>query len=189
MGECAVNWIQGLSKAIDYIEKHLTDDICIDSVTIQGGFDMSQKYFNEFHLVDWSEIDGQQGEELSAADKYNRIVGWAGKARGKNPSVFDALTEWILDDSQWTDDKLAENEQILMQGVFARFKEQNARLRMYLKELEPSDVVNEPVFKALDDFDRDLEAFYRKHDTQLSEAVANVFADFSLMRERSIREK
>ncbi|MCL2284734.1 MAG: AraC family transcriptional regulator, partial [Firmicutes bacterium] len=162
------------------------------NVAIQGGFDMSWKFTNDFHLVDWKEIDGSQGEKLSASDKYKRIVSWAGKARGKNPSVFDALTEWILDDSQWTDDKLAENEQILMQGVFARFKEQNALLRAYLKELEPSGVVNEAVFKALDIFDDELSGDLStgsRANEQLSEIVAKVFADFSIMKERSVREQ
>lgn len=273
-----MNWIQSLSKAIDYIESHITDEICIDeisgqayassshfqfvfhvvmgmtigeyirnrrlslaaqdllqpgsriidvamryqydtqesfskafirfhgippskvrrgqvrifhpltiNVTIQGGFDMSQKFIDEFHLVDWSEIDGQKKKNLTSAEVYNSIVSWAGKARGQNPSVFDALTEWILDDSQWSDEKLAENEQILMHGVFVRFKEQNAKLREYLKELEPSGVVNGAVFKALDRFDDELSGL--SHDEQLRETVAKVFADFSIMRERSIREK
>jgi AraC-like DNA-binding protein len=273
-----VDWIQSLSKAIHYIENHLTDDISIDdvsnqtftssshfqfvfhvvigmtvseyirnrrlslaaqdllrpnsriidvamryqydtqesfskaftqfhglppskvqqgqarqfhpiavNVTIQGGFDMSYKLVDEFHLVDWSDIDGEKDEKLTDAEKYNRIVAWAKKAREKNPEVFDALTEWILDDSQWSEEKLAENEQILMYGVFARFKEQNARLRSYLKELEPSGVVNTPVFKALNQFDDELSGL--SHDERLRVTVARVFADFSIMRERSIREK
>lgn len=273
-----MNWIQSLSKAIDYIENHLTDDICIDdvsdqtytssshfqfvfhvvmgmtigeyirnrrlslaaqdllqpnsriidvamryqydtqesfskaftrfhgvppskvrrgqarlfhplsiNVTIQGGFDMTHGLIDEFHLVDWSDIDGKRDEKLTDAQKYNLIVDWARRARGQNPGVFDALTEWILDDSQWTDDKLAENEQILIHGVFARFKEHNARLRAYLKELEPSGVVNAPVFTALDRFDDELSGC--SHNEWLHDTVAQVFADFSTMRERSIREK
>jgi len=275
-----VNWIQSLSKAIDYIENNLTNDICLEevssqaysssshfqlifnvvmgltvgeyirnrrlslaaqdllqpnskirdvamryqydtqesfskaftrfhgispskmrrgqaklfnpltiSVSIQGGFNMP--WTHEFHLVDWSDIDGQ-GKELTAEDKYKKITAWAGKARGKNPGVFDALTEWILDDSQWTEDKLSENEQILIHGVFARFKEQNAKLRTYLKELEASGVVNTPVFKALDDFDRQLSGAHldeRLHDEEINKAVASMFTNFSIMRERNIRIK
>ena len=150
-------------------------------VTIQGGFDMPHKLIDDFH---WSDIEEKKGETLTDTEKYKRLVAWAGKARGQNPTVFDALTEWILDDSEWTDEKLAENEQILMQGVFARFKEQNARLRAYLKELEPSGVVNAPVFKALDRFDTELSGV--SHVEQ--ETVAKVFADFSAMRERGVRE-
>jgi hypothetical protein len=162
------------------------------NVTIQGGFDMSWKLTNEFHLVDWKEIEGKQGEKMTPAEKYQWIVGWAGKARGKNPGVFDALTEWILDDSEWTDDKLEENEQILIQGVFARFKEQNARIRKYLKELEPSGVVNTPVFKALDIFDDELSGHLfsgSRPDDKLQDLAAKIFVDFSIMGEHSVREQ
>ena len=157
------------------------------NVNIQGGFDMSRQLFNDFYLVDWNDIDGEKGDTLTDAEKYNRIVSWAGKARGQNPGVFDALTEWILDDSQWSEEKLAENEQILMQGVLARFIEQNAQLRVCLKELEQSGVVNPAVFKALDRFDDELSGL--SHDKRLQDVVAQVFADFSAMRERSVREK
>lgn len=34
-------------------------------------------------------------------------------------NVFDSLTEWILDDSQWSEEQLAENKHILMDGVIA----------------------------------------------------------------------
>ena len=147
---------------------------------------MSYGFIDEFHLLDWNDIDGKKGEKLTDADKYNRIIDWARKARGQNPGVFDALTAWILDDTQWGDEKLAENEQILMNGVFARFKEQNAKLRSYLKELESSGVVNIAVFSALDRFDDELSGF--SHDERLREVVASVFSDFSIMREHSIRE-
>lgn len=114
---------------------------------------MSRKLIDEFY---WNDIEGQRDEKLTDAEKYRRIVSWAAKARGQNPGVFDALTEWVLDDSQWSEEKLAENKQILVQGVFARFKEQNAQLRVYLSELEPSGMVNAAVFKALDRFDDEL---------------------------------
>ena len=156
------------------------------NITIKGGFDMSFKIINEFHLVDWSVIGGQQGEKLTDEEKYKRLVNWAGQARGRNPGVFDALTEWILNDSEWSGEKLAENEQILMQGVFARFKEQNAQLRACLKELEPSGVVNAAIFRALDRFDDELSG--KPHDGKLRETVAKIFADFSVMSERSVRE-
>ena len=153
------------------------------NITIQGGFEMARKPIDEFY---WSEIEEQKGKELTAEQKYRLIAEWAGKARGTNPNVFDALTEWILDDSEWSEHKLAENEQILMQGVLARFKEQNAKLRAYLSELAPSGVVNEAVFGALDRFDEALSG--DSHDKTLNEAVADMFADFSAMQKRSIRE-
>ncbi|NSW54164.1 MAG: helix-turn-helix transcriptional regulator [Anaerolineae bacterium] len=157
------------------------------TINIQGGFDMTYPQMGEFYLVDWNEIDDDKGEPLSAIEKYKRLVSWAGKARGQNPGVFDELTEWILDDSQWGADQLAENEQILMQGVLGRFKQQNDQLRACLKELEPAGVVNAAVFKALDRFDDELSG--QPCEEGLRETVANMFADFSVMRERGIREK
>ncbi|MCL2059398.1 MAG: hypothetical protein FWH01_10140, partial [Oscillospiraceae bacterium] len=149
-----------------------------------GGFEMSRKLIDEFY---WSDITEQNAGEQTAADKYKRVVGWAGKARNTNPNVFDALTEWILDDSEWSEEKLAENEQILMQGVFARFKEQNARLRSYLKELQPSGAVNAAVFERLDKFDDELSG--QSHNEWFREPVAKMFSDFNVMRERGIREQ
>jgi hypothetical protein len=153
---------------------------------MQGGFDMTNKFSDEFLLLDWSDIDGEKEEKLTVIEKYKRIAEWAGKARGRNPNVFDALTEWILDDSEWSEEKLAENEQILIHGVFARFKEQNARLRAYLNKLNSSNIVNAPVFKALDRFDEELSGL--AHAEHLRDTVARMFADFSVMRERSIRK-
>ncbi len=153
------------------------------NITIGGGFDMSRNLIDEFY---WSDIEEPKGEKLSDKEKYLKIVSWALKARGQNPGVFDALTEWVLDDSQWSDNKLAENEQILIQGVFTRFKEQNAKLRAYLSELEPSGVVNAAVFKTLSQFDDELSGILP--DKRLQDVIARVFADFSVMRERSVRE-
>jgi len=152
---------------------------------------MGKKLTKKLTYFHWLDIDTHKDATLTDAEKYNGLVGWAGQARGRNPTVFDVLTEWILDDSEWGDDKLAENERILMQGVLARFKEQNAKLRAYLKGLEPSGVVNAAVFKALDIFDDELAGHLLSGslpDERLQETVATVFADFSRMRERGIRE-
>ncbi|MHB1456610.1 MAG: helix-turn-helix transcriptional regulator [Armatimonadota bacterium] len=154
------------------------------NVTFKGGFDMTRNLIDEFY---WSDIEEQKSEKLSDEEKYQRIIIWAGKARGQNPNAFDALTEWVLDDSQWSDEKLAENEQILMQGVFAQFKEQNSQLCACLSELEPSGLVNPAVFGALDRFDEELSGL--SHDKHLQDVVAGVFADFSVMQDRSVREQ
>jgi len=140
----------------------------------------------DFHFIDWSEVGKENGAVQTDTENYNQIIAWAGKARGINPRVFDALTEWVLDDSQWTDDKLADNERVLMQGVFARFKKQNKKLRAYLKELEPSGVVNVPVFGALDAFDKELSP--QPDFERFRQVAAKIFTDFSAMRERGVRE-
>jgi len=145
---------------------------------------MSRKLIDEFY---WSDIKEQNGDELTAAEKYKRVVSWAGKARRQNPNVFDALTEWVLDDSEWTEEKLAENEQILLQGVFARFKDQNHKLRVYLKEIKPSGFVNEAVFKALDRFDDELSG--KTHASELRDVISKVFTNFTTMRDQKVREQ
>lgn len=144
---------------------------------------MPHKLIDAFY---WCNIEELNGGKLTDSEKYQRIVNWAGKARGQNPGAFDALTEWVLDDSEWRGNKLLENEQILMQGVLARFKEQNARLRAYLSALKP-EVVNPAALKALDRFDDELLGLV--HDKELQKAAAQVFADFSVMSERGIRER
>ncbi len=156
------------------------------NVTIRGGFYMTRRFIDDILFVDWNEIDGQN-EKPASADIYNRLISWAVKARGQNQNVFDALSAWVLDDAEWSDEKLAENEQILMQGVFARFKEQNAKLRNYMKKLEPSGVVNAAIFGALDRYDEELSGHTR--DERLRETVMRMFTDFSSMRERRVREK
>lgn len=62
---------------------------------------------------------------LKDEEKYKAAVDWAFQARCQNPAAFDKLTEWLLDDEEWTDEKLEENEQILMQGILGRFRAQN----------------------------------------------------------------
>lgn len=153
-------------------------------VIVKGGFEMSGRFTDEFY---WRDIEAQAGESLTDAEKYKQVVDWALKARGQNPGVFDALTEWVLDDSQWSAEHLAENRQILVHGVLARFREQNARLRTYLLELEPSGVVNPAVFKALDRFDDELSG--RGHDGRLNELVSRVYDDFTVMLNRGVREQ
>ncbi|WP_161496610.1 helix-turn-helix transcriptional regulator [Clostridium thermosuccinogenes] len=154
------------------------------NITVQGGFDMSRSLVDEFY---WSDFINQKDELLSDIDKYQRIVNWAIEARVHNPNVFDALTEWILDDSEWTDDKLVENEQIFMQGILARFRGQNAQLRAYLKEIESSGIVNGAVFNALDRFDNELSGKTEYND--LRNVITKMFTDFSVMRDRKIREQ
>lgn len=153
-------------------------------ISINGGYGMGHKLMNEFY---WSNVTDPAAENLSAEEKYKIVTDWALGARQQNPEVFDSLTEWILDDSEWTEDKLAENEQILVQGVFARFKEQNRKLAAYLTELRPSGVVNEAVFEAIKRFDNELEG--NIPNPELRDIVKQVFDDFTIMKDKSIREK
>jgi hypothetical protein len=144
---------------------------------------MSRSFIDEFY---WSDFKNQKDEALSHTEKHQRLVNWAIKAREHNPNAFDNLTEWILDDSEWTEDKLKENEQILMQGILSRFRSRNAQLRAYLKEIEPAGVVNEAVFNALDRFDAELSG--KTECDELRVVISKMFTDFSCMRDRKIRE-
>jgi len=136
---------------------------------------------DKFYFFDFGAI----GENLAAGEKYAKLAEFALAARRQNPIVFDELTEWVRDNKNWADANLSENERLFM-GILARFKEQNAALRVLLRELEPSGVVNAAVFPALDRFDDELSG--KLHDKNLQDAVSAVFADFLAMLTREIRE-
>ncbi len=148
---------------------------------------MSHQLLDRFCFIDWRDLDGEAGDRPAEAATYRWIVDWAARARGINPNAFDALTEWIRDDSQWTAGHLADNERVLIDGVIARFREQNAGLRERLRALEPSGVVNPSVFDTLDRFDKELSG--ATDDLSLRDPVSRMFADFSAMRERDVRER
>ena len=150
---------------------------------IQGGFDMTMKYLDEFVFI-YPENDSSK--QLSAEERYRLLTQQAVKARCQNPTTFDMVTEWILDDNEWTEDKLKENQEILMNGILGRFKEQNRQLRACLQDLQPSGVVNEPVFRMLDRFDRTLNGICE--DAHLQDTVSSVFRDFSVMKDKEVRK-
>lgn len=132
-------------------------------------------------------LDVSREQEQTPQQQYDALIGWAGRARATNPLQFDALTRWVLDDSAWTVEKLPENEAFLMQEIIGGFRKQNAKLREWLNALRASGVVNETVFETLDRFDAELSG-----NTQaafLKESVVQMFADFSAMQQRSLREQ
>lgn len=131
--------------------------------------------------------DDKTDSSLSAGENYAKMVHWAEKARGANPVAFDALTEWVLNDSQWEDDtNLARNQQVL-ESIISRFKGQNTLLREQLAGLESSGVVNPAVFPALNHFDAWL--WGDIPDDGMNSIVARVMGDFSVMKERALRKE
>jgi hypothetical protein len=82
----------------------------------------------------WLEFEIQNDENLTDLEQYQKLVAWAGQARRQNPNAFDAVTQWILDDAQWAQQNLSQNEQILMQEILGRFTKQNVCLRERLKK-------------------------------------------------------
>lgn len=135
----------------------------------------------------WLSIDENHYNALSDREKYQTLIDWALKARGRNPNVFDGLTEWVLDDAQWCEEKLAENRERLLRDVIARFQAQNVQIRRLLQELDGTGIVNVAAFEALDKFDDGLSG--RIPDNCFQEAVAGMFADFSIMKEHSVRSR
>lgn len=132
-------------------------------------------------------IPEEDGGSAEPAAEYQKLIRWAGSARGKNPEVFDELTEWIRSSGGWSSRELAENRALLMDRVIGRFAEQNRLLREKLTALEPSGVVNPAVFDALKRFDDELCGNTRAEE--LKEAVSRVFADFSAIQIPDVREK
>lgn len=152
------------------------------NISVQGGYSMAKKLIDEFY---WHGDHAPENTSLSDQERYDELISWARKARGKNPNVFDRLVEWMQDGNEWTSEHLGQNQQILMQGVLARFRQQNDHLRLRLLELRPTGLVNDAVFKALDRFDEELSGV--SIDPNLKEVVADMFRDFSVMADPKIR--
>ena len=143
---------------------------------------MKQEQTFDFYWL----MDNEAKEEvLSDADQYQKLTDWASRARGKNPNVFDAVTDWMCRDSEWTKGKLAENEKIFKQGILQRFQAQNAYIRMCLERIQAKELINPAVYEALDIFDAQLAG--RLDDASMQDVVRNVFSDFSLMANPEIR--
>lgn len=140
---------------------------------------MNQKLIDAFC---WTEL---LGETFGAEERYQALVDWSLKARVCNPNAFDAVTQWMLDDAAWGTDLLEENRQTLMDGVIGRFRRQTAALRACLAALEQSGLVNPAVFPALDRFVGELDGHPREES--LRTPVAQMFADFSAMRDPAFR--
>ncbi len=134
----------------------------------------------------WYETEQKDGENARPEECYEQIVNWAGRARSINPTVFDELSAWLIGSGAWSDSELADNGTYLMERVLARFLEQNRQLRQELTALQPSGLVNEAVFDALDRFDLELSGQTRAE--YLKEAVESVFRDFSAVRDQKHRE-
>lgn len=135
----------------------------------------------------WLNIDNQSYNTISDAEKYQTLINWSYGARGQNPNAFDEITEWILDDSQWTDEKLHENKKVLMEDLIGRFKSQNIQIRNCLEGLKDSGIVNKAIFEMLDRFDAELSG--KTADKELNKTAASVFEDFNVMKERGVREQ
>lgn len=125
-------------------------------------------------------------EDAVWSGDYGDLVRWACAARGQNPAAFDAVTEWLLDDTRWEAETLVENRRILLDGLVSGFRAQNTLLRQRLLAL-PAEAVNPAVFPALDRFDAALAGAAREPGSQ--EAARRMLAHFSAMADRTLREQ
>lgn len=141
---------------------------------------MDQTLLEHFH---WAELEMAEG--LDEEEQYRQLVDWSYQARGKNPNAFDALTGWILTDEEWTNEKLAGNKELLMDGIIARFMKQTLWFRERLLALKPSELVNPAVFGALDRLEDELSG--KPHEEVLKAPVAQMFSDFSAMTDHTLR--
>nr|WP_304955228.1 hypothetical protein [uncultured Acetatifactor sp.] len=133
----------------------------------------------------WYEAE-ENGGAGSPEERYQRIVDWAGQARGTNPDAFDAVTVWLLEGGRWGGEELARNRTIFMEGIIGRFSRQCRQLREELTALMPSGLVNMAVFDTLDRFEEELAGAPRAEE--LKEVVREVFSDFSSIKKRETRE-
>lgn len=137
--------------------------------------------YEKFH---WYEPEAEQNG--TPQERYQRLVDWASHARGINPGVFDEVTRWLWGGADWSGEELSRNRKIFMDEIVGRFLRQNRMLEAELKALEPSGVVNSAVFGALKRFDSELSG--ESGMEEVREAVAQVFRDFSALKESDIRE-
>ncbi|MCL1909682.1 MAG: hypothetical protein FWG05_01965, partial [Kiritimatiellaeota bacterium] len=172
----------------------------------------SEEYF---HSPDWHEnchgllfVGDKTGERLTGAAAYARIVEWARNFRWErkskydtpvdpdgreifvNGAAFNAMCEWLLDDTQWEHPNEKHQEVFLKQCGLLLFDHYRWQLSTYLKKLDAEfpGVVNPPVFAALERIGKAIPGAH-KSDLWLHEAVDPALADFSAMRDRALREK
>lgn len=129
----------------------------------------------------------EAGQDCKTPEEaYQRIVNWSGQARGMNPGAFDEVTSWFLGSGAWGEQELEENGKMFKEEILGRFLGQTRCLRAELNALEPSGIVNQAVFGALDRFEEELSGKTRAD--WLQEAVAWVFEDFAAIKSEQTRK-
>lgn len=167
----------------------------------------SEEYF---YSTNWHEncsglliVGEKTGERLNGKAAYDRITDWALKFRCYKRSVvaenqdiyinqhaFDAMIEWLLDDTQWENPNQGGKEQFLKQCGLLLFDHYRYQLYEYLKKLDSDfpNMVNKAVFTAIERIGIAIPGAHTS-DLWLHEAVDPALKNFSAMSERAIREK
>lgn len=166
----------------------------------------SEEYF---YSTDWFEncagilvVGAKTGERLKGEAAYKCITDWAlhfrmarsrpvtanGMTYPQNEAAFGAMCEWLLNDAEWQD--LTSHEVYLKQSGLLLVGYYRNNLYSYLKRLDAEypGVVNPPAFAALERMSKEFPGSHAS-DLWLNECVDPAITDFSMLRERSIREK
>ena len=166
-----------------------------------------EKYF---YSTDWHEncsgllfVGDKINKRFKGKTAYDRIVWWAEYYRWKyksqsvtsegqeiflNENAFEEMIKWLLDEGQWVN--IENQEQYLKQMGLLLFSYYRYQLHEYLKKLEAETpgLVNKPVFAVLEKIGEAIPGAHTS-DLWLHEAVDPMLKGFSVMRERSLREK
>jgi len=166
-------------------------------------FDTTEYYYTK----DWHDlcrgilvVGAKTGKRLTGKAAYDRVVDWAARLRGKasvtalgqviptNLAASDAMCEWLLDDGQWK--TLGNHEQYLKQCGLLLLNYYRNSLHSYLKKLDAQfpGVVNKPVFAAIERISKSMPGAQHS-DLYLNTCVDPAITDFSVLRDRSMREK
>jgi DNA-binding transcriptional MerR regulator len=116
----------------------------------------SHRFAKDFSHVNWEEIETKDKTDPGDFNRYKRIIARANNGLKNNPKAFGMVREWLLDDTFWTAETLADNERVFTHEIIGRFRTENTRLREYLNGLKIDGIATAPVFKAIDEFNQSL---------------------------------
>lgn len=163
-----------------------------------------------FHSPEWYEncaglllVGEKTGTRAVRADAYRVIADWASEFRACPPCVlsdgqeifvgaraFDAISDWLLDDTAWSEPIPGANQQYLEQAGLLLYAYYRDQLLSYLRQLDAAEpgLVNPAVIPELE---RIAGAIPGKQASQLwlDRAVDPALVDFAAMSQRRLREK
>lgn len=147
-------------------------------------------------------VGEKTGARASGEAAYRLLTEWAGwfrtarfrpvTARGETyplgEAAYNAMCEWLMNDGEWQE--LTTHEAFLKQSGLLPVGYYRNNLYAYLKRLdaEHPGIVNPPVLAELDRMSRQFPGSHVS-DLWLSERVDPAITDFSMLRDRAVREK
>lgn len=162
---------------------------------------------NYFFTEDWYDkcygiavIGDKVSDRLKGAEAYKYIIETAEMMRGIDSvsamgdmistgmAAFDSMTEWLMKDENWIN--MNSHEQFLKQCGLLLLNHYRSYLHGYLGRMntECPNVVNTEIFKAIEKMGENMKGA-NCSDLYLNENVDSEITDFSMMKDRSVREK